>query len=380
MALGVRVQEFLELSELSIKVYQGFRQASKEYEELAQKVSEIHFVIEQIRDAHKHLRLRVEQETELKRILQRCSNLLEKLDTDLEPYRRLVPGTPAFQPGWAIARWQFEGNAVQDIGKCLSEQLQVLADFNSITMVWSLAAIKRKISRIIKEPREGSIIALAPLSIRKDRDDLWPHLEWELQLAGIGREVIDSNRQFFFGWIATALASNEAAASVEFDKTWSSPLESQDLCCSYCEEYGHVTSQCRRMSFGPGAQVNTNFEEFSAPIPVAVPSLTQSVTTASYSPASSTPTTPSKTLSQRIGDIGLSPNLANGYAPGNGPLGPTRIRPSESSERSRSGSTWTGKSTTASIASTEKPKKTRRGFGKLFSNVGDSSPSLAYGF
>ena len=127
MSFGYGVGDFLAVSKLAWKVYKDYRGAPEDFSNISDEIKSLHIIVDRHKDEFQNKTLNPDEETQLREILQGCTNVLEDLDRLRIKYMSLG-SAPGSSPQ-AIDRIKWSQENVAELRARLSSNTALLNTF-----------------------------------------------------------------------------------------------------------------------------------------------------------------------------------------------------------------------------------------------------------
>lgn len=130
--MGLGVGDVVLVSDLALKLYQTFKSAPKDFEDLAFQFLSISQIVDQIKDVYEHIYLDKQQRAHLQQLLLRSHSLLQEFDDNLNRY-----GKDGRMGGkWQTFKWHLGGaDGINQLKQRLMEKVIMLTNFNTAVTV-----------------------------------------------------------------------------------------------------------------------------------------------------------------------------------------------------------------------------------------------------
>ncbi|RPB18673.1 hypothetical protein L211DRAFT_796008 [Terfezia boudieri ATCC MYA-4762] len=80
MSFGYGIGDFLAVSRLALDVYSACKDAPEDFRNILHEIKSLHIIVDRHKDEFRDKTLSVDEERQLREILQGCTNVLEDLD------------------------------------------------------------------------------------------------------------------------------------------------------------------------------------------------------------------------------------------------------------------------------------------------------------
>ena len=130
--LGLGIGDVVLVSSLALRLYQAFKSAPRDFEDLTFQFLSISEILDQIGNVYEHLYLNRQQRLHLHHLLSQSHSLLKDLEDDIHRY-----GKNGHEGGaWQIIKWQLGGaDGINQLKQRLMEKVIMLTNFNTTVTV-----------------------------------------------------------------------------------------------------------------------------------------------------------------------------------------------------------------------------------------------------
>ena len=127
MNFGYGVGDFIAVSKLAWSVYTGYKDAPEDFRNISDEIKLLHIIVDRHKDKFQDKTLSLDEQTQLRDILQGCTNVLEDLDKLRIKYMRL--GSAQGSSSQAIDRIRWSQENIAELRARLTSNTTLLNTF-----------------------------------------------------------------------------------------------------------------------------------------------------------------------------------------------------------------------------------------------------------
>ncbi|KAE8440984.1 hypothetical protein EG329_006121 [Mollisiaceae sp. DMI_Dod_QoI] len=196
MSFGFGVGDFIAVSALALKLYNSFKGAPSEFQEISRQLESLHIVLVDLNDQSTQQtsllnRNGVERKQELFTVRDNLMATMQDLDDIHKRYKNMG------RISWA--RFEFGQRDLAVLRDRLTFQISTLNAFIGSLTIGALGRMEPMLERIYQmlneKARESPVVAQTILSANSDVADNWNRLTMELRTEGIPAEYIQNNQE-----------------------------------------------------------------------------------------------------------------------------------------------------------------------------------------
>jgi len=127
MSYGYGIGDFIAVSKLAWDVYNAYKDAPEDFRNISDEIKSLHIIIDRHKDKFQDKTLTSDEQSQLREILQGCTNVLENLDKLRTKYMRL--GSDQGSSSQAIDRIKWTQESIAELRARLTSNITLLNTF-----------------------------------------------------------------------------------------------------------------------------------------------------------------------------------------------------------------------------------------------------------
>ncbi|RPB18670.1 hypothetical protein L211DRAFT_831360 [Terfezia boudieri ATCC MYA-4762] len=127
MSFGFGIGDILAVSRLALDVYSAYKDAPEDFRNISHEIKSLHIIVDRHKDEFRDKTLNLDEERQLREILQGCANVLEDLDKLRIKYMSL--GSAQGSSAQAIDRIKWSQENIVELRTRLTSNTTLLNTF-----------------------------------------------------------------------------------------------------------------------------------------------------------------------------------------------------------------------------------------------------------